>query len=347
MRKVLSSHATLTDVARLAGVGTTTVSRVINGGEGVRPDTLTRVQAVIEKLGYQPNQSARILKGHQAKAIGLIVPSIADAFFSSCAEAAQEIARSHDSLLIVTVSNNDPAMELENLNLLTRRTDGLLLAPADSHNEKLARLLNQIPIPSVSFDRPVENSIAPSVVSDNFQGAREATKHLISHGYKRILCLGGEPSLYTLQERVRGYREAMREARLPVLIDLSITDHLSAVSVLRKLLSSAQPPDAVFTLKNFMTIYTYEALSKLRVSIPDKLALFGFDDFELAKMLHPAVSVVEQPIESMGRTAAELLFSRMASGAWQKSSPRQKSEQIKLQNRLVLRGSCGCRYEAD
>jgi LacI family transcriptional regulator len=112
--KKQSSHATLTDVARSAGVGTTTVSRVINGGERVSQETLARVQAVIEELGYQPSQAARILRGERTKTIGLIVPSIADSFFSTVAEVAQEIARAHDSLLIVTVSNNDPSIELEN-----------------------------------------------------------------------------------------------------------------------------------------------------------------------------------------------------------------------------------------
>jgi LacI family transcriptional regulator len=133
--KKQSSHSTLTDVARAAGVGTTTVSRVINGGERVNHETLARVQAVIEELGYQPSQAARILRGERTKTIGLIVPSIADSFFSTVTEVTQQIARAHDSLVIVTVSNNDPSVELENLNVLIRhRTDGLLLAPAHSEN---------------------------------------------------------------------------------------------------------------------------------------------------------------------------------------------------------------------
>ena len=126
------SHPTLSEVARKARVGTTTVSRVINGGERVSPGTLKRVQAVIEQLGYMPNQAARVLKGERAKTIGMVIPSIADPFFASCAEAAQAIARAHDSLLMVTVTNNDPRVEMENLNILMRhRTDGLLLAPAN------------------------------------------------------------------------------------------------------------------------------------------------------------------------------------------------------------------------
>ena len=220
--KKQSSHATLTDVARAAGVGTTTVSRVINGGERVSQETLARVQAVIEKLGYQPNQAARILKGERTKTIGLIVPSIADSFFSIVAEAVQEIARAHDSLLIVTVSNNEPAVELENLNVLIRhRTDGLLFAPAHSENRSLAKMLDTLSTPSVTFDRPLYSSNVPSVVSNNYKGAKDATQHLIMHGCKRILCLGGEIDLYTIKERIRGYKDAVKQAKLDAIVDTS------------------------------------------------------------------------------------------------------------------------------
>src|SRR6201992_2707828 len=215
------SHPTLADVARKAGVGTTTVSRVINGGNRVSPRTLNRVRSVIEQLGYMPNQAARILKGERTKTIGLVIPSIADSFFSSCAEAAQEIARANDSLLIVTVTNNDPHIEMENLNVLMRhRTDGLLLAAANYQSDTLADFLSRVSLPVVAFDRPL--SKIPSVIADNYKGARIATEHLINHGYKRILCLGGETTLYTLRERLRGYRHAIEESGMIPIVDMSV-----------------------------------------------------------------------------------------------------------------------------
>src|SRR3954454_3347537 len=124
------SLPTLSEVAQKAGVGNTTVSRVINGGERVSPETLERVQKVIAALGYRPNQAARVLKGHRTRTIGMIVPSLADPFFSSCAEAAQAVARANDSLLIVTATQNDPHNDLENIKMLvSHRVDGLLIAP--------------------------------------------------------------------------------------------------------------------------------------------------------------------------------------------------------------------------
>src|ERR1700676_4928299 len=127
-----STPPTLSEVARKAGVGNTTVSRVINGGHRVSPKTLAHVRRVIEAMGYRPNQAARVLKGDRTKTIGLIIPSIADPFFSSCAEAAEAVARANDSLLIVTGSHNDPHTEMENLNILmSHRVDGLIIAPAN------------------------------------------------------------------------------------------------------------------------------------------------------------------------------------------------------------------------
>src|SRR5487761_478684 len=224
-----SSHSTLTDVAREAGVGTTTVSRVINGGERVSPKTLAKVRRVIEAMGYMPNQAARVLKGDRTKTIGLIIPSIADPFFSSCAEAAQAVARANDSLLIVTASHNDPHIEIENLNvLISHRTDGLIIAPANSRSPALRDLLNRLSIPIVAVDRPIAQSSIASVVTNNFKGARHATQHLIDHGYKRIVCLTGESTIFTIQERIRGYRAAVESAGLLFALNTSVKDYKSA-----------------------------------------------------------------------------------------------------------------------
>lgn len=338
------SPPTLSDVAREAGVGTTTVSRVINGGERVSQETLDRVQSVIARLGYMPNQAARMLKGERAKTIGMVVPSISDSFFSSCAEAAQEIARAHDSLLIVTVTNNDPHTEMESINILMRhRTDGLLLAPANYRSEALALFLERTSVPAVSFDRPVHKSRVASVLAENREGAAAATRHLIKHGYRRILCLGGETTLYTIRERLRGYRSSMEQAGLPCLEDLSVKDHKSAEYAIESHLAAAKPPDAIFTLKNSATIFAFETLQKLNIAVPKTVALLGFDDFELASTVRPSISVVRQPIRDLGRIAAELLFDQMLHTHKPRTAPGNKRVQhIKLETRLVLRDSCGC-----
>jgi LacI family transcriptional regulator len=339
-----SAHPTLSEVAKRAGVGTTTVSRVINGGDRVNEKTLARVLKVIEALGYTPNQAARTLKGHRTMTIGLMIPSIADPFFSSCAEAAQAVARTNDSLLIVTTTQNDPGAEVESLNVLIRhRTDGLLITPAGTNGSALHNLLKRTVLPVISIDRPVEDSTIPSVVANNYDGARIATEHLIQHGYKRILCLTGESSLYTISERIKGYRETMNKAGLECLVDASVTDYKSAESAIRRWLDSKNPPEAIFALKNITTIYTFEVLQKLNITVPGKVALLGFDDFELASTVRPSISVIQQPVEDMGRIAAELLFKQLFDVANGGTPTRPKiAQQVKLETRLIVRSSCGC-----
>ena len=325
-------------------MGTTTVSRVINGGARVSPKTLVRVRRVIEQLGYMPNQAARVLKGDRTKTIGLIIPSIADPFFSSCAEAAQAVARANDSLLIVTASHNDPHTEIENINILvSHRVDGLILAPANSHSQAMRDLLNRLSVPVVAIDRPVANSSIASVVTDNFRGARSATQHLIDHGYKRIVCLTGESTLFTIQERIRGYRAAVEAAGLPYSLNTAIKDYKSAEYAIESMLAGANPPDALFTLKNSTTTYTFEVLQKKNVQVPKTVALLGFDDFELASAVRPSISVVQQPVEEIGRVAAELLFDQLL-GRHNTGLPTRskRTPHVLLETHLIKRNSCGC-----
>jgi LacI family transcriptional regulator len=335
---------TLSEVARQAGVGNTTVSRVINGGDLVNPKTLARVRRVIEALGYRPNQAARVLKGHRTKTIGLIIPSMADPFFSSCAEAAQAVARANDSLLIVMATQNDPRTEIENVNvLISHRVDGLLISPANSRSQALCNLVNRLSVPVVAIDRPIFNSPVSSVVTDNFKAARSATQHLIEHGCQRIACLTGESVLFTIQERIRGYRAAVKAAGLTCTLNTSIKDYRSAEYAIESLLDGSNCPDAFFTLKNSTTIFAFEVLQKLNVAMPKSIALLGFDDFELATTLRPSVSVVQQPVEEIGRIAAELLFERFLGLPDGGVAPRPaRGRRVLLDSQLIRRSSCGC-----
>jgi LacI family transcriptional regulator len=349
MKKTIQ-HATLFDVAREARVGTSTVSRVIKGGARVSPDTLERVRAIIRKLGYHPNKAAQILKGERTKIIGLVAPNISNPFFALCVEAAQDISRTHGFLLIMTCSNDIPSVELDDINaLLQRQVEGILLVPVATCNNELVQILSQTPIPVVSFDRPIHNSSVPSVVSTNYKGSKEATRHLISHGCKHIVCLAmkGDESLYTSKERIRGYRIAMQEAHLMPRIDFSCTTQESTELALKSYLCEANPPDAIFAIRNHVTIFAFEALHKLHVRIPETIALVGFDDFQLASSLEPSITVVKQEIEQMGKMAAMLLFDQILK---RQSTSRVtgkscNSGNLWLQTELIVRNSCGCHKE--
>ena len=335
-----SSPPTLSDVARAAGVGIATASRVINGGTRVSAATMVRVQEAVRGLRFQPNHAARVLRGAKAKIIGLLVPNVDDSFFSNCARAVETVARQHDYLLVVMVSNNNIDSEINSLSALMRhRPDGLLLVPSAASSKRLMKFVQESSIPIIAFDRPVWG--CRSVVTNNRYAARSATNHLIEHGYRRILCLGSEPELFTIRERMFGYKEAMKTAGLEPLVNTTLPeDTLTAKGLLSSYLSAPHAPEAIFTLKNSATITTFQVMAHLKVSIPSDIALLGFDDFTLANVLQPSVSVVQQPMEEVGRKAAELLFAQLSGteGSEQAGRPLR----VVLANRLILRSSCGC-----
>jgi len=334
----------LSDVALRAGVGTTTVSRVINGGDRVSAKTLAAVNHAIAELGFVPNLAARVLKGERSKTIGLIVPSIADPFFASCAEVVQKIARGFGCLVVVCVTGNEPALELENIESLCRRVDGILIAPSQSSSAPLNDRLANLSIPVVSFDQPLNKVDIPGVVTNNFHSAREMTRHLLEHGYERILCIGGEANFHTMLERVRGYTAAMREANQFPLVDTAprFRSDEETAAVLARHLAGRRPPQAIYGLKNTTTIQTYNALQRFGLRVPQEIALAGHDDFLLASSLRPSVTVVQQPVEEIGRIAARLLFEQLANKAGEPPPERRGSRIMKLQSKLVIRASCGC-----
>lgn len=334
-------HTTLADVAARAGVGKATVSRAINGARRVSPETLERVNQVIRKLGFQPSQAARSLKGATTKTIGIILPRIADPFFASCVEAAQAVVRSHEYLLTIAATDYDPLAEIDQIYTLFRhRVDGILLAPSDGLSYKLAAVVDQIKIPVVAFNHALGNSRVQSVVCDNYGGAKAATQHLIGHRYRRILCLGGNSDLGSIRERQEGYKDAMREASLTPVIEGGANEYAAVEETLRNELRRKRPPQAIFAVRNLITIFAFQSLQLLGLRIPEDVALIGFDDFDLACTLRPAVSVVKQPVEAIGARAAELLFQQLHNRSFGQT-PR-RSNVSKLSATLVLRNSCGC-----
>lgn len=322
----------LMDVARRAGVGAATVSRVINGGENVSSKTLAAVQKAIKELGYHPNQAARSLKGAPTKTIGLIVPSVADPFFSAAAAAIQEVAHAHGTLVLLAASDNSPSREQEQITtFIQRRIDGLILAPSDAAN---VGILTHAGFPTVCFDRPFPGDSLPTVLGDNYGGAKAATEHLVRSGYKRILCMGGDKQLFTSQKRVRGHRDVVRAAGLDYMAELNVQDYASAEEAIQRHLRGENGMDAIFSIKNAITVNAYRILRKLGISIPGSVALIGYDDFELADALEPPISVVRQPVVSIATSAACMLFEALRTG-------EQKRQNVILKVELVHRGSCG------
>ncbi|WP_087930256.1 LacI family DNA-binding transcriptional regulator [Streptomyces albireticuli] len=319
------------DVAARAGVGLKTVSRVVNGEPGVTPDTERRVRDAITALGFRRNDSARILRKGRTASIGLVLEDLADPFYAPLNRAVEEVARAHGALLINGSSAEDAERERElALAFCARRVDGLIVIPAGSDHRYLEPEI-AAGVATVFVDRPAGLLDADVVLSDSFGGAREGVAHLIAHGHRRIGFLGDQPHIHTATERLRGYRAAMADAGLPVndaWVSLGATAPERVRREAERMLGGARPVTALFAGNNRVTVTVVRVLAGARRPV----ALVGFDDFELADLLSPGVTVVAQDAARLGRTAAERLFRRL-------DGVLEPPRRVELPTRLVVRGS--------
>ncbi|WP_086780777.1 LacI family DNA-binding transcriptional regulator [Crossiella equi] len=322
----------MSDVARLAGVSIKTVSRVVNDEPGVHPATAERVLAAIDQLGFRRNLSARNLRrGSSTGTLGLILEDVANPFYSQLTRAVEEVARAHGRQVLTGSSDEDPGRERElALEFCARRVDGLLVVPAGMQHGYLVPEM-RAGMPVVFLDRPAGDVVADTVLVDNIGGAAEAVRHLAEQGHRRIAFLGDAPDIFTAAERLRGFREGCARSGLQYPEDLVVMgphDEQSVAHALRRLLDGRNPATAVVSGNNRITVLLLRAFA----TRPHRPALVGFDDFELADLLSPPVTVVAHDVALLGRAAAELLFARLDGD---NSPPRR----VVLPARLVARGS--------
>ncbi|MGH3409759.1 MAG: LacI family DNA-binding transcriptional regulator [Streptosporangiaceae bacterium] len=322
---------TMKDVAGRAGVALKTVSRVVNGEPGVRPQVAERVHSAIAELGYRRNDGARLLRKGQTASVGLVLEDIGDPFYSTLSRAVEDVAHQHASLLLTGSSDEDPERERElTLAFCARRVDGLIIIPAsENHSYLLPEMAAGLA--AVFVDRPPGLIEADTVLSDNRRGAREGVAHLLGAGHRRIGYLGDAPQIYTAARRHEGYLAAMAAAGQPVgpsWVTMTPLDRDTVARALARMTGGPAPVTALFCGNNRATAL---ALRELRTS-GRRLALVGFDDFELADLVAPATTVVAQDTAGLGRIAAELLFHRLA-------GDRDPARRIELPTRLIVRGS--------
>jgi LacI family transcriptional regulator len=337
----MNKKTRMIDVARLAKVGTMTVSRVLNNSASVSEATAKRVHAAIAQLDYRPNEMARALRGFKSKSIGLIVPSLADSFFAICANSINMIAQEHGYSMILTASNDNVETEFSEAKwMLQKHVEGLLVCPARTGSRFADPLFQQTPI--VSFDRPMLMSHVPSVLVENYAGARRGTEHLIQqHNHERIHFLGDSRKLYSIQTRLSGYKRALALANLSPQASLECASEDQIFDEVSRILGEKNPPTAFFCGNNLVSRGLIRSLRRLGVRAPHDVAIIGFDDLELADMLVPSLTVIRQPVEQLGTIAAEVLFDRLKTPAvkWSKSGNRTT-----LKVDLIIRSSCGCNH---
>lgn len=335
----MNRKPTMSDVARLAGVGTMTVSRVLSGTARVSEETAKRVHNAIEQLDYRPNELARALRGQRSRTIGLIIPYLYDPFFANCAHAITTVAKEQGYTVIITTSDEDTDAEYDEVEqMLQRHVEGLVVIPAKAPQSRLTRsLFGKTPV--VVFDRPVADTTFDTVLVQNTSGSRRIVEHLIEHGHERISYMGLSRKLYTMNARHLGYRRALQEARLQETAFFGCDSKEDTQRALEAQLSSKTPPTALFAANNLSMRFVFAALVNLGLKVPGDIALVGFDDFDLAELTVPALTVVRQPAQEMGRVAVNLLFERIHRGELPQTGNR-----IVLPVEIVLRRSCGCKH---
>ncbi|WP_370971297.1 LacI family DNA-binding transcriptional regulator [Amycolatopsis sp. cg9] len=322
----------MSDVARLAGVSIKTVSRVVNDEPAVHPDTAERVMAAIEQLGFRRNLGARNLRrGSTTGTIGLIVEDVGNPFYSELNRAVERIATSFGRQVLTGSSeeNSDRERELV-LEFCARRVDGILVVPAGLQHGYLVPEM-RAGTPVVFIDRPAGDIVADTVLVDNLGGTIEAVTHLAKHGHRRIAFLGDSPDIFTAAERLRGFREGC--VRNGISYDESLVSMRTPTpeyigDVVKRLLAGPDAATAVIAGNNRVAVHVLRALAHAE----HRPAMVGFDDFELADLLDPPVTVIAHDVSALGHAAAELLFARVQGD---QSPPRK----VVLPVHLVARGS--------
>jgi LacI family transcriptional regulator len=332
---------TIQHVAARAGVSAMTVSRVLNNSARVAPETRLRVQQAMQELGYVPNALASGLLKGRTHTIALIVSDITNPFFTMIVRGVEDIAQRNGYTVII--GNSDESVEKEHqyvTALLSKRIDGLLIAPASNASRTTLEAVSRQGIPFVLLDRDVAGVSADTVIGDNIGGGRTLTRHLLDLGHRRIALINGQHDVATARDRQRGYEEALREYKLtpdPRLIIESHYDREGGSRATQRLLAlpKEERPTAIFAANNFLAVGVVEALREAQLTIPDDMKLVSFDDIELASALHPFLTVMAQPVRSFGTIAAQFLFERLA------GEGGQQARRAVLTPQLIIRRSCG------
>ena len=305
--------STIHDVAKLAGVAPITVSRVINNSGYINENTREKVEAAISKLGYVPNVLARSLKSKRTNTLALVFTDITNPFFTIIARGVEDTAG--DAGFNVIFCNTDESQEKEDNYvqvILQKQVDGILLVPAGS-NTKSIQIIKDQGTPLVILDRRIDNADVDIVRGDSVGGARLLTQHLIDLGHRHIALINGPHNVSTSEDRLIGYKQVMEENGLINNIQ-GYYGHFSQASgnsLTRTIFEKEQKPTAIFATNNLIAIGALRALNELGYRIPKDVALVSFDDIPDNLTMFPFMTAVSQPSYQMGKSATELLISRI------------------------------------
>jgi LacI family transcriptional regulator len=333
------TNVTIRDVARVSGVSPMTVSRVINESERVSPGTRQRVEHAIAELGYVPNRHARGLSRRRTGTIAVIVPDVANPFFTLIVRAAEEVARRADYRVLLCDTRADVTVERDVISeMIAHRVEGIVIAPVSDRSSAHLQQLARFGVPFVLIDRTVSGVEADVVLGDSSGGAQQLVEHLIGLGHRRIGMIVETDDVSTARDRRHGYEAALEAAAIkvdPQLVTEATVDPEGGVEGMRRLLALDEAPTAVFTVNNLVALGAIEAVRSAGLEVPDDVALVCFDDIEYASRLYPFLTAMVQPAETFGTLGTQLLLERI------EGRGPERTHVVVLPGKFIVRKSCG------
>lgn len=330
-------RSSIIDVARRAGVGVGTVSRVLSGHPNVRPATRVRVLESITALGFRPNALARGLVQGRTRTIGLVVFGLHNPFFGLLAHGVEAAAYARGYTLLIADSAGSVEKQQHCIEMLAeRRVDGIIITPIHSEEQELA-VIRAAGVKAVLLNSTEGDETVSSVGGDNMHGGYLATRHLLDLGHRRIAFLGHLYSISGCRQRLQGYAQAHAESgatRDPALVVENLLDMEAVRSAVHRQLDLAEPPTAFVMINDEYALAALQALAERGRRTPHDVAMVGYDDLPMAAWLSSPLTTVAQPKEEQGRLAADLLLDQI-------EHPATPAQRIILPPRLVVRQSCG------
>jgi LacI family transcriptional regulator len=336
-------QVTIKDIARELGISPSTVSRALKDHPDISPETKKAVNELAEKLNYQPNTVALNLRQSKTNTIGVIIPEIVHFFFSTVISGIEDVAYSAGYNVILAQSNESVEREKTDMKaLFNSRVDGMLMSISreTTNYDHIESILSR-GVPIVFFDRVYNNPQLSKVLVDDFEGAKEATLHLIDQGCKRIAHLEGPPNLAISTQRLEGYTEALKQHNFPILKELIIPCPLGSLeegkAATEKLLAMKNPPDAIFASNDPAAMGSMQAIKEKGFKIPQDVAVVGFSNWFFSSMMEPPLTSVDQPGFLMGQEAARLLIRHIDLKEKDDAEPTPETKILKTH--LIVRAS--------
>ncbi len=329
---------TLNDIAELAGVSVSTVSRVLNNKAAeyrISPDTEEVILDAAQKLKYRPNQIARGLRLKRTNTLGVIAPDVSNPFFAYIIKRVQNVAHNLGYSILVCNTDENLDQEIEHVNMLYRnRVDGLIAMPVGQDFRHYFEWVDK-GRPVVLLDRCFDGVDTNKVMVDNYTGSFDAVKHILSYGHRRIAFIQGLPGTYTNSERLRGYRQALSDHGVDSDNDLIVGGDFreeNGYLETKLLLTMPDRPTAIFATSDLITLGALKAIYEEGLCIPHDVSLVMFDDFDFAPYLKCPITAVRQPKELMGEMAVKLLVDEL-------KGESKGGKRVVLKTQLVIRES--------